>query len=162
MNFITVIICLLVASVLSSCAPDTCKGIGKFSGITERDDNGKLMSQDKNDWTLHDHWNDDEHALFDKTYKTNCAPPSNFTITAYPNPTKGQFQVSFNKTSATRVDLRLIDSDCNILTSRDGLQSNSFGMQAKTKKKNGMVRLYYRFLEDGCEYEGHGDVRIEN
>ena len=161
MNLINIFGCVLCAGLLFSCAGNNCNGIGKFSGITQRDDTGKLLSLDKNDWTLRDHWNDAELALFDKTYKTNCTPPSNFTITAYPNPTTGQFQVTFNKTTATRVDLRLVDSECNILTARDGIEGNSFGMQASSSKKNGVARLYYKFIEDGCEYEGHGDIRIE-
>lgn len=98
--------------------------------------------------------------LFDKTYNTKCAPPSHFTIVAYPNPTTGQFQVTFNKTVPTRVDLRLIDSECRTITSRDGIESNSFAFQAGSGKKEGMVRLYYKFIEDGCEYQGHGDIQI--
>jgi len=153
---------MLCAGILNSCSETNCKGLGSFSGITERDDDGKLLSQDKDDWTLHDHWDDAELALFGETYKTNCVAPSQFSITAYPNPTSGQFQVMFNKTEATRVDLRLVDSECNLITAKDGLQKNSAGLQARSNKKNGLVRLYYKFIEDGCEYEGHGDIRIEN
>lgn len=161
MNLIYVLTCMFCVVMAFSCAHDNCNGIGKFSGITQRDDSGKLISRDNDDWNLHDHWDEAELALFEKTYKTNCTPPSHFTITAYPNPTTGQFQVLFNKTNATRVDLRLVDSECNVLTARDGIESNSFGMQAKSNKPNGVARLYYKFIEDGCEYEGHGDIRIE-
>ena len=102
-----------------------------FAGITERDDSGKLLKNDDSDWTLKDKWGDQEKALFDKTYDTTCFPPSHFTITAHPNPTTGQFQVSFTKTDATHLDIRLVDSDCNIITSHDRISDNGIGLGVK-------------------------------
>jgi len=143
-----------------SCRNKDCNDIRNFSGITERDDNGKLLKADKNDWTLRDHWTDGEMDLFDTTYNIKCPAPSHFTIIAYPNPTSGQFQVIFNKTVPTRVDLRLIDSECGIVSTHNGIETNTFAFQAGSGKKDGMVRLYYKFIEDGCEYQGHGDIQI--
>lgn len=160
MNSKTIALWLLIFCFVASCRNQACEDIRSFSGVTERDANGNLIGPDNDDWTLRDHWSDGEISLFDTTYNTNCFPPSHFTIIAYPNPTTGQFQVTFNKTVATRVDLRLIDSECRAITSRDGIQTNSFAFQARTEKKVGMVRLYYKFIEDGCEYQGHGDIQI--
>src|SRR5687767_1168640 len=131
----------LISISLHSCTNSGCSPFGSFADITERDDKGKLIKQDENDWTLKDHWSDNEKALFDTTYKTNCFPPSHFAIQVYPNPTNGPFQVSFSKTAATRIDLRLVDEDCNIISYQDGLATNSIGMHAGSKVKKGLVRL---------------------
>ena len=99
-----------------SCGKETsCNSFSGFSGIAERDRWGILLKDDKNDWRFNDHWSKKELALFKKTYKTNCFPPSHFSISVYPNPTDGPFNVVFNKTEPTKVDLRLVDSACNTL-----------------------------------------------
>jgi hypothetical protein len=152
------IICLLI---FSSCRKYGCDSADIFSGITERDENGQLIKSDDNDWKLKDSWGDQEQALFDKTYDKTCFLPSHFTISVHPNPTPGPFQVSFTKTAATHLDLRLVDSDCNVITSKDNLTANAMGMQVNTEEKSKIVRLYYRFVEDGCEYQGHGDIMIK-
>jgi len=160
MNVYAMLFYLAFYSFLTSCSGTNCQELGNFSGITERDDKGVLLSEDKDDWTLNDHWNEQQLALFDTTYKTDCLPSSHFTIYAYPNPTEGQFQVKFNKTTATKIDLRLIDSDCNIISSQNDIEDNSYGLRATADKDGEVLRLYYRFIEDGCQYEGHGDIMV--
>ena len=151
---------LLVITSLSSCRKYGCDSDHIFAGITERDESGKLLKNDDSDWTLKDKWGDREEALFDKTYNTTCFPPSHFTITAHPNPTTGQFQVSFTKTEATHLDIRLVDSDCNVISSHDRISANSIGLGVKPAEKSKILRVYYRFVEDGCEYQGHGDIMV--
>ena len=119
------------------------------------------MQHDKDDWTLRDKWIEGENNLFDTIYKTDCYPSSAFSIVAYPNPTPGEFQLIFSKTLYTIVDIRLVDAECNVLVSRTGINSNSIGLHSGNLKKNGIIRLYYKFIEDGCEYQGHGDIQIE-
>lgn len=144
----------------SSCRKYGCDSEFMFAGITERDESGKLVKNDDSDWSLNDKWGDQEKALFDTTYNTTCFPPSHFTITAHPNPSTGQFQVRFTKTAATHLDIRLVDSDCNIISSQDRISANSIGLGVKAVEKSKIVRLYYRFVEDGCEYQGHGDIMV--
>ena len=160
MKYAFLIYITIICIILSGCKEDSCSSLSGFSGITERDDFGKLIKTDENDWTLKDHWSSAESGLFEKAYRTDCVPPSSFAITAHPNPTNGPFQVNFSKTDYTKVDLRLVDSNCNIILSHDNIQSNTLGMQAGGVK-DGVVRLYYKFVEDGCEYEGHGDIKLE-
>lgn len=153
---------MIFLSILqTSCREDGCNPMVNFSGITERDDAGKLLSVDEHDWKFKDHWKEPEKALFDKSYNSDCVAPSNFTIMAYPNPNEGTFQIAFNKSAATKVDLRLVDFDCRRLISVDDITSNSIALQPENYNKDGIVRLYYRFIEDGCEYQGHGDIMIK-
>ncbi len=153
---------LLLAGMyfISACNETDCSALNSFSGITERDESGKLIRADSKDWTFHDQWSDQEKGLFGSSYKTNCPPPSHFTIMAYPNPTDAQFNITVNKTDATRVELRLVDDDCTTFISLDEMRSNSIGLQPEGFKQHGLVRLYYKFIEDGCEYQGHGDIHI--
>jgi hypothetical protein len=145
--------------VLSACKEDSCSGIMGFRGITARNAAGYLTKNDPNDWTLKDHWSGSEAGLFNKTYKTGCVPSSAFSITVHPNPTTGPFQVAFNKTEYTTVDLRMVDDNCNIILAHDNIKADKMSLQAGNMK-NGIVRLYYKFVEDGCEYAGHGDIQI--
>ena len=151
---------LFVILINISCKKNGCGIFTTFSDFTERDPYSTLIRNDPDDWTLKDHWDEWEMNLFDTTYKTNCVAPSNFSIVAYPNPTSGPFQLSFSKTRATKVDYRLIDDECNVIASRDDITGNAMGLQAGAIK-DGIVRLYYRFVEDGCEYQGHGDIMIK-
>lgn len=156
----TVLLMIFLSSLLSSCREDGCNPMLNFSGITERDENGKLITTDENDWKLKDHWQQRERALFDKAYDNTCVAPPNFSVMAYPNPNQGTFQIVFNKSNATTVDLRLVDFDCRRLITVDGITSNSIALQPENYNKEGIVRLFYRFIEDGCEYQGHGDIMI--
>jgi hypothetical protein len=144
-----------------SCREHSCDPLWNFSGITKRNSAGILVSHDDGDWTLKDKWGNREIELFDKDYNTDCYPPYTYSILAYPNPTKGEFQLVFDKSNATQVDIRLVDFDCRVLVSHDGIRSNSIGLQSGNYTRNGIVRLYYKFIEDGCEYQGHGDIQIE-
>ncbi|HUR29830.1 MAG TPA: hypothetical protein VMZ69_00290 [Saprospiraceae bacterium] len=160
MIYRSIFLLVLIAFLFQSCGKETdCKAFSGFSGITERDKWGILLKADNNDWSFRDHWGNKELALFDTTYKTNCFPPSSFTISVYPNPTDGVFNVVFQKTVPTKVDLRLVDSKCTTIVYHDHIEKNTIGLQAGDIK-NDIVRLYYKFIEDGCEYEGHGDVQI--
>lgn len=120
------------------------------------------MEPDKGDWGLKDKWSEREQALFETLYKIDCYPPSTFSIVAYPNPTDGVFQLAFNKSNATQVDIRLVDSGCRILLSHDAIKKNTIGLSAVDFDGNGIIRLYYKFIEDGCEYQGHGDIEIKS
>ncbi|HUR31765.1 MAG TPA: hypothetical protein VMZ69_10070, partial [Saprospiraceae bacterium] len=154
-------ILVVLSMTFTSCRKYGCDSEYIFSGITERDESGKLLKNDGTDWTLKDKWGDQEKALFDQTYKTTCFPPSHFTISAHPNPNKGQFQLNFSKTDATYLDVRLVDSDCNVISSHDRISANGIGLGVKAEVKSKIFRVYYRFVEDGCEYQGHGDIMVK-
>ena len=142
------------------CKENTCNPLLNFKGITSRDDIAKLLKTDPNDWKLTDTWGRHEIELFDTVYNAECFPPSHFSIMAYPNPTSGPFQLIFNKTEASSIDIRLVDFDCRTLIYIDGIKNNSVALEPSNFNKPGIVRLYYRFVEDGCEYRGHGDIQI--
>ena len=152
----------LLLIFLHSCKENTCNPLLNFKGITSRDDTGALLEADPNDWKLQDTWGRHEIELFDTVYNAECFPPSHFSIMAYPNPTSGPFQLTFNKTEASSIDIRLVDFDCRTLIYIDGIKNNSIGLEPSSFGKSGIVRLYYRFVEDGCEYRGHGDIQILN
>jgi hypothetical protein len=147
--------------LFASCQENSCNPLNTFSGIAERDENGVLKNDDSRDWRFNDHWEPREHNLFEKKYNTDCLSSPRNSIIAYPNPTTGSFNVVFNKGQYAKVDLRLVDFDCNTLISVDDIEDNSVGLQATNFDRKGIVRLYYRFVEDGCEVQGHGDIRIE-
>ena len=153
------IVIFIIVLLFISCKKYGCDSEFIFDGITERDERGQLIKDENADWTLKDKWGDTEKSLFDTTYNTTCYAPSKYTISVHPNPTSGPFQVNFTKSAAMHVDMRLVDADCNVITSIDDIRANSYGMQVNLDKSK-IVRLYYRFIEDGCEYQGHGDILV--
>jgi hypothetical protein len=160
-NLTTFLAITMVIFMSSSCREGSCDPLNSFNGITQRDDSGKLIKEDKMDWKFGDKWEEREQSLFPTNLDNTCIPPPRYTIIAYPNPTSGSFNVMFNKGDYTKVDLRLVDFDCRTLISIDDFEDNSIGLEPANIGKKGIVRLYYRFVEDGCEYQGHGDIRIE-
>lgn len=60
----------------------------------------------------------------------------------------------------TRVELRLVNKYYIMLISVDAMVGNIKFDFAYLKIKD-TERLYYKFIEDSCEFRGHGDILIE-
>ncbi|MEO6130294.1 MAG: hypothetical protein ABIQ02_00495 [Saprospiraceae bacterium] len=129
-----------------------------FTGITLRDYNGSpLSAEDPDDWTFNDNWHEGIRNFFSEQYETNCNPTYTYSIVAYPNPCNGIFALSFGKDSLTKVDIRVVNFVCGTLVSLSTTQhENNF--QLEPKEENRIVRVYYKFIKEGCEFQGHGDV----
>ena len=156
------LVSVILLLIFASCRENSCNPLSAFTGVTTRDASGTLIEDDPVDWKLNEtNWGPAEEQLFDSTYSTDCLASSKYTIIAYPNPTSGAFNVMFSKGDYAKVDLRLVDFDCRTLISINGIEDNSIGLEPSGFGQKGVVRLYYKFIEDGCEVRGHGDIRIE-
>jgi len=131
-----------------------------FNGITNTDVNGFILSSDTTDWRTDDTWILKESDLF-SLIQTKCSPPDNNKIIAYPNPCNGIFALYIEKDPASRVELRLVDQDFNILISIDTILQNNVQLNAGTFGIIDTVRLYYKFVDGNCEWKGHGDIIIQ-
>jgi hypothetical protein len=131
-----------------------------FNGITNRDVNGLIFSSDTTDWRTDDIWLLKESGLFPLIH-TMCSPQNNNQIIAYPNPCNGIFSLHIEKEPATRVELRLVDQDFNILISNDTILQHNVQLNAGTFGIKDTVRLYYKFVDGNCEWKGHGDIIIQ-
>ncbi len=133
-----------------------------FSGITSTDESGNFLSQDTSDWRFDRTWSDKEIGLFSSILKTslNCSVPKEYLMTAFPNPCKESVFINALKNTDTKIEVRLVDADFNILMKNDTiLNTNSlFQVNLSNLQKKGMLRLYYRFIKGDCEYRGHGDI----
>ena len=154
----------LLASVLlfiHACDSHNCN-TSLFTGITARDYNGNLLSgPDPDDWNFDEDWGKSVSNLFDSNFDTDCNPPYPYAIFAYPNPCDGTFALTFDKDSVTSVELRLVNFVCGTLVTLDDITERNIFIQPENNDQKGIVRLYYKFVRDGCEFRGHGDISIE-
>jgi len=156
---------LLLAFILSNCkdekndqpAPEKIY----FSGLTQTDNNGWPVTIDTTDWTTKDIWVKQESDLFLHIYQSNCVPSYVYQIAAYPNPCNGIFSLSFGKQPSTRGEMRLVDENFNTLFSGDSITSSFVMINASDYGIKDTVRLYYKFIENNCEFRGHGDILLK-
>ena len=153
--------------LLSTCSKDENEIIN-ISGITQRDYMGNLIgSADSDDWGINDVWPSSVEALFQKTNQQKSAATiidlSNLAGAGYPNPAKDIICFNFPMPSQYYCDLRIVDSQLNILSQLDSVQ-NCISLQFHSAfTKNKLYRIYYKtYATDKVVYRGHGDFKFIN
>lgn len=143
-----------------SCEEQHCHA-SQFQGISQTDINGgPLTSPDPDDWNFDDDWDKGLKNLFETDHETNCNPDYNYWIAAYPNPADNVFAIALGKDSLTSVDMRLVNFVCGTEFSIDGFTGDDLQIQVDNGGQSGIMRLYYKFIKDGCEFQGHGDILV--
>lgn len=132
-----------------------------FTGITRTDITAYVITNDTTDWTTNDIWSEKESDLFSTTHLTTCNIPYPYHIIAYPNPGNGIFSLHIDKNLAAHLDVVLVDENFNKLITTDSIIHNSIAFDAGTFGIHDTVRLYYKFVNNNCEFRGHGDIVIE-
>lgn len=160
------VVYILLVTLFIGCDKDKddCD-LPSFSGIAWTNVNGEPMSNaDPDDWTMDDEWNDTEKDFFDSDFENNCTPSFDYWIAAFPNPlpeyNNGALWLALGKDSLTSAEIRMVDKQCNIIHSRDNELAHQIVFNL-TGHEGETLRLYYKFIKDGCEYRGHGDIQIE-
>jgi hypothetical protein len=155
---------ILLAILVSNCKEDTDNppAVNKiyFKGLTQTDFNGWTISIDTTDWKMNDTWVKQESDLFTAIHQSNCVQAYANQIIQYPNPCNGIFTLSFLKLESTRLELRLVDKNFNPLFSNDSVWGNTVRFDASVFGIKDTLRLYYKFIENNCEFRGHGDILI--
>ena len=163
MNKFFSIICLIF--LINSCKDDTVTPVVEnkiyFSGLTQTDNNGWFMSLDSTDWTTNDTWVKQESDLFGTTHQSGCVQSYTNSILEYPNPSSSIFMLSIDKLETTRLELRLVDRNFNSLYSNDSVWGSNVQFDARVFGVKDTIRLYYKFIENNCEFKGHGDILIK-
>ena len=152
---------LLLLFVFSQCKRGDLPLIPAFSGVTVTDNLGVKLSDDPTDWTFTDRWSSKEAGLFQSSYPLSCTASTTLSIIAYPNPSNGIFILEIAKPGTARLEIRLVDKNFNTLITNDAITSTAVQLNASTFGIKGLVRLYYRLIDNGCEYRGHGDIKIQ-
>lgn len=158
-----ILFALLSIAIISGCDKDPINPTEPkiyFKGITITDIQGIIISEDTSDWTTNDTWSIKEGNLFSTTYYLGCLPQHNNKIIGYPNPGDGVFALHIQKDSSTRIEFRLVDENFNTLITHDSIYQNNIALDARTFGIQDTVRLYYKFIENNCEFRGHGDILI--
>ena len=132
-----------------------------FNGITNTDINGAIISSDTTDWRIDDTWSMKESDLYSSVNRPMCSSQDSNKIIAYPNPCNGIFALHIEKELTSRIELRLVDQDYNILISNDSILQHNSQLNAGTFGIKDTVRLYYKFVSGNCELKGHGDIIIQ-
>jgi hypothetical protein len=132
-----------------------------FSGLTQTDVNGQLLSMDSSDWSTSEAWTIQEAGLFNTSYQNHCSPEQPLSISLYPNPNNGVFALQLSKAPTTRLAFRVVDEGFNTIISRDSVYSSTVNINMSTFGIQDTVRMYYKFIENNCEFRGHGDILIQ-
>ncbi|GLU56568.1 hypothetical protein [Dyadobacter frigoris] len=131
-----------------------------FSGILLRDERGLPLSEvDPDDWNIKDTWVEQEISLFGSNLKTNC-PATDYEIIAYPNPVKDKAAIHVYKPDSVRLAIRIVDKNFKTLFAKDSLYTKINMIDFSAFGITDTVRVYYKFINGGCEFRGHGDVVI--
>lgn len=132
----------------------------KFSGILLRDERGLPLSPvDPDDWNIKDIWVEQEMSLFGSNLKTDC-PATDYEIIAYPNPAKAKAAIHVYKPDSVRLAIRIVDKNFKTLLAKDSLYTKINMIDFAAFGITDTVRVYYKFINGGCEFRGHGDVVI--
>jgi len=155
----------LLAILMSNCKEDVVNPPAEskiyFRGLTQTDANGWVITNDTTDWRMNDTWLKQESDLFAANYNSGCLQNYKNEIVAYPNPAGAKFNLVFNKLESTRLELRLVDKNFNPLYSNDSIWGNEIQLDASVYGIKDTIRLYYKFIENNCEFRGHGDILIK-
>ena len=132
----------------------------KFSGILIRDERGlPLNPVDPDDWNIKDTWVEQEMSLFGNNLKTDCAAPG-YEIIAYPNPVLNKSFIAVYKPDSVQYAIRIVDKDFKVLFKKDSIKTKAILIDYASFGIKDTVRVYYKFINGGCEFRGHGDVVI--
>jgi hypothetical protein len=142
--------------------PPESPGIIQFKGITSTDENGQIIGNpDTTDWRIDDVWSEEEASLFSSSFDTNCTPSYDYQIGVFPNPCNNVFSVFSDQSENTVLEVRLVTDQLQTLLSDNDLQEGVVQLILFDYDIQDTARLYYRFIEDNCEFRGHGDIVFE-
>jgi hypothetical protein len=133
----------------------------EFTGITRTDNFGAPLSNDPDDWTFSDQWAKKEASLFQSAFSTTCTPGYAYKIVTYPNPCSDVCQLNIDKPSGARLEIRVVDKNFRQLIANDAITSSAVALNVGTFGVKGIVRLYYKLIDNDCEFRGHGDILIQ-
>jgi hypothetical protein len=166
---------LLSAMLLTECKKDENKVV--VSGITETDALGYgLGTVDTTDWKIGDIWTDREEALFHtleltsaQAYLKSISGINLKTIQihpASPNPCQTNFNLYiYNGIGVGKFEYVFVNTNLTIISSgvygafRTDANSFYYSLNDSIFKPNNIYRMYYKFIIDGVEFKGHGDIK---
>jgi hypothetical protein len=142
-----------------SCKSKTTTQIS-FGSITERDKFGAVIGKpDTTDWRTDDVWSQQEKDLFTAKFAENAPRTDTMQIMFYTNPCHGKSVIYLQKKPDTKLSLRIVDRDYNVLMSMDDLKDMSSQINLSAIGVNDTVRMYYKFIDSkNNEFKGHGDI----
>ena len=152
----TIAFVILFTSLFISCEKEKeSENKISFTGIT------------KTDWKFNDKWIDEEINLFASQYNRNCQKTFDYKIIVFSNPNKGKFLINTKMPNTAMTEFRLVDKKFNKIISLDSIvtsdtfNSKDIAFNVNSFNKKGMLRLYYKIIENNCEFQGHGDILVE-
>lgn len=159
---------IMCTTLIISCTKEnTSEDKITFTGITKTDIQGYIISKDSTDWNFNDLWSDQETNLFTSRNNRNCLNTMDYNIIASPNPNNGIFMITTVMPKTSLAEFRLVDEKFNKLVSLDSIfTKDTFNykrilINVTSFNKKGILRLYYKMIENNCEAIGHGDILIE-
>lgn len=131
-----------------------------FSGISRTNNFGVVLSADTTDWKFNDIWKPQESSLFTSNHQSDCKMAFNYRLTSFPNPAKDIVTLNPSLPVSARIELRVVDQNFNKLFSLDSLRG-PIQIRVSEWGIKGIVRVYYKFIDNNCEFKGHGDILLE-
>ncbi|OGU54047.1 MAG: hypothetical protein A2V66_08140 [Ignavibacteria bacterium RBG_13_36_8] len=170
------ILCIIFLFLIQSCKENQTTEFGNiFSGITNTDENGNILSSDSDDWKNDYNWEyngiylsqKDSIEVFPPPQSQTDVYPSNFYVyPAYPNPVSSGCNIEFGLPTFCEVFIIIINQSNNIIAKlmlryTSGVHVIRFD---GSSLNNDTYRCIYRF-EDKLTgeygiFNGHGDIQI--
>jgi hypothetical protein len=134
-----------------------------FEGVTEMDKFGAVVGKaDSTDWRTDEVWTEKEKQLFKTTYNEKGTSATKLKVMFYPNPCRGKSVLFLTKDSTTKLALRIVDKDFNVVMSSDSITDKALQLDLSSLAQYDTVRMYYKLIDaQKNEFKGHGDVVLK-
>ncbi len=140
-----------------------------FGTITSTDIQGQIIGPiDTDDWNKNDLWVGTVAGAipYSNDYGPCDADTQTVVYPAYPNPTTGNINLSFDIEPTTAISYRVVNQDFTTIAAGDTIKSTTNNLTipidlSASVSANEIVRVYYAIIKNNtCAYRGHGDIQI--
>ena len=160
---------LLIALLIVGCEEDGNPELDNFSGITEIDSDGNIISEDSDDWYGSEYRN--THCVTDTESESDISegeigikviPATYSFLPAFPNPFDSLVSIHYGLPTDSDVKIRIIDRNGNQIRMlvNDNQGAGSYCVSWDGKDDNGDIidSELYRLLFHAEDFFSHGDV----
>ena len=162
---------LLIALLIVGCdnSEDENPELDNFTGITEIDSDGNIISEDSDDWYGSEYRNthcvtytESESDISEGVIVETMIPTTYSFLPAFPNPFDSLVSIHYGLHSVSNVKIRIIDRDGNQIQMlvNDTQDAGSYCVSWDGKDDNGDIigSELYRLLFRAGDFFSHGDI----
>ena len=161
---------LLIALLIVGCEEDGNPELDNFSGITEIDSDGNIISEDSDDWYGSEYRNthcvtdtESESDISEGEIGINIAIPTTYSfLPAFPNPFDSLVSIYYGLPTDSDVKIRIIDRNGNqiqmLVNDTQGAGYYCVSWDGKDDTGDIIDSELYRLLFHAGDFFSHGDI----